>query len=246
MNASIDFDTAKNLSKFLSDKLRAHPGTHQPAKLLHWVAEFQGFRNARALKAASPKAVIDGAQAFTLSSDPVDHTVMPGTLNNTDTNRAQTVSDARTAMVVHIRSRMEAFFMAHRDDLREALRVKFMDTSLDVEAHLYQDAWDEIPSFFGEVTYGQLWAARLGLTNAAKGDLIKQVRDRGLEGLEEQAVAFMYEEATKDVLVTVLRDLNTTMESEVTTVEALTDVWELRERIKKAADDSLPAWMGKI
>lgn len=191
MTQSIDFTTANDLSKFLSDKLNGNPG---PAKILHWISEHQGHRNAKAMKAS-------GQPASPSDSDMRETSNVPG--------QTEIQASAQTDFEGYVYLFAHDFLVDHRSDLYSAFTKKKENPDFDLEQALYAEAWDEVDSYTGHnFTNGHEWAFIAGSTAESRDRLRKELVGRGFPDRENQLSAFAYEEAVKDTIVHFLREMN--------------------------------------
>lgn len=219
MSNAIDFDTAKNLTKFLSDKLRAHPGTTSPAKLLVWVAEFQGHRSTQAFKTAATSEA---------------------------TGKALTIGDV--TVEGYIQNRIKAltteFFNDHLEDIEMALKERKDDDSLDLEDRLYMDLWEGEEFINGSVAEDEANLLLKHLPGDVWSALCNQVIARGGSPKPEVVVNYLHKEALKDVLVGVLRQMNSfCRNSDIWMVDELTNDEQLETMIGREVTTSVPAWL---
>lgn len=136
----------------------------------------------------------------------------------------------------------QGFIIEHLEEIGSALKKKALDTSLDLEVELYQEAWEEVERFTEQPSEPQVWGALSGLTAEARGSIEQMLRDQG-QAVSGTAVAtHLFEEATKDVLVTFLRDLNEAS-ADKWFMEPLADISVIRARTDKAAKECVPAWL---
>ena len=219
MSNAIDFDTAKNLTKFLSDKLRAHPGTTSPAKLLVWVAEFQGHRSTQAFKSAA--TTDESSQAPLIGDMTVDRYIQ---------GRIQDLA--------------VDFFNDHLEDVEMALKERKDDDSLDLEDRLYMDLWEGEEFISGSVTEVEASLLLKHLPGDVWSDLCDQVTARGGSPKPEVVINYLYKEALKDVLVGVLRQMNSfCRNSDIWMVDELTNNEQLDTMIGREVTTSVPAWL---
>lgn len=215
MTQSIDFNTANDLAKLLSDKLGNNPG---PAKLLYWISEHQGHRNAKAFKAASeakpstPMSSDDLAPAeegdfhIVRGAKPAESADIP--------SHSYRLTNARTRFRNQVYLMAHDFLMGRRGDLFHAFQAKQKRPELDLEELLYNQAWEEVDRYTGGLlteSHSMILDAALSFT--ARDQLSKQVRNRGLADTAQNVSEHAYEEATKDVIVSFLRELNEDMAS---------------------------------
>lgn len=246
MNAKIDFDTSNALAKFLSDKLKANPGTQKPAKLLHWIAEFQGFRNSRTLKEAPSPVVLEGAVRMDFSQGGLV-TLNPYQTETPSNTWGPSAEDARIAMAYFIRARVEAFFMDRIESVKRGVRRRLITGTISLPDYLYHLNWAKSQTpIFGLVNSDHVWAAKKGVKPAAFERARLSLERQCRACSDTNVIEYLYEEIARDVLIALLGDLEETCNSEVTTEEDLTDVYEIRERIKSVTDPIMFGWMGAV
>lgn len=215
MTQSIDFNTANDLAKFLSDKLGNNPG---PAKILHWISEHQGHRNAKAFKAS-----LETMPAKPMSTDDLappregDFHIVGGDNASEDTDipsHSYRLTNAKTRFRNQVYLIAHDFLMGRRGDLLHAFQAKQKHPELDLEELLYNQAWEEVESYTGGLlTESHLMILDSALSFTARDQLNKQVRNMGLADTAQNVFQHAYEEATKDVIVSFLRELNEDMAS---------------------------------
>lgn len=241
MHAKIDFETASQLTKFLSDKLRANPGTKQPAKLLHWVAEFQGFRNAKALKAA-PLLPIIGQGAYVNFSHHKGIAIGPFEPTALQTNELKSRSSEKSSVHNEILTRIESmvsdFVAWNRADIIEAHQTKKNNPDYNFEEGLYQGEWETVDRFSGYADEREALLVLSSLSEDVRKNLSDDVTNRGSLASPTNMVNHLYEEATKDVLVTVLRALTENFKVDQ-------EPCDLHVQIKNAVDQCVPSWIGE-
>jgi len=197
MTQSIDFNTANDLAKFLSDKLGNNPS---PAKILHWISEYQGFRNAKALK-AEQSTYEQGGSSRSASHEGAD-------IPSYDYRQGE----ARIQFKNQVYLMAHDFLMSHRGDLLSAFQTKKDDSEFDLEQALYTEAWEDVESYTdGLPTKVHCMILSSAISHTTRENIKKRVLDIGMPDTDSNVCSYAYEEATKDVIVTFLRNLDEDM-----------------------------------